>query len=96
MELVANSQNVTITGNFCVNQISHSQPQTEVVVKMGKDVYQGGKANIEKYYHADKELLSFFSGVFCDKIEVSAPDAHVIVVYEDVANDDRKDTKEVA
>ena len=84
MELIVNSEEAAIEGNFCVIQISHSNPLTEVIVGMGKDVYRSTKANIEQFYHSDKELFSFFSGIFCDKIRVSALDAHVIVVYEDV------------
>tara|TARA_R110002020_G_scaffold21429_5_gene72811 strand:- start:6967 stop:7221 length:255 start_codon:yes stop_codon:yes gene_type:complete len=83
MELIVSSGESEIKGNFCVTQISNSDPITEVVVDMGKDVYRSTKANIERFYSSDKELFSFFSGIFCEKIRVSALDSHVIVVYED-------------
>jgi hypothetical protein len=83
VELIVSSDEAEIKGNFCVIQISHSNPLTEVIVDMGKDVYRGAKANIERFYSSDKELFNFFSGIFCEKIRVSALDAHVIVVYED-------------
>ena len=94
-QMQCSSCDKTIKGSFCVTQISHCCPETEVVVKMGNMEYKSDKANIEKFVEDSKDMFNFFSGVFCEEIEVSAPDAHVIVYYKDL-DDEGQEVHQVA
>ena len=87
--LVVTSGKKKIQGDFCVTQISHSNPETMVKVFMDSVCYMHTKANVEKYAYVGEvghALLSFEHGEFCKEITVEAPDAHVIVIYKDLDN----------
>ena len=83
--LVTCSSSNRLRGDFCITQISHSNPDTEVKVMMDDYDYTCNTSNIANFRDKDRDVETFFtSGVFCKEITVDAPDAHVMIRYKDL------------